>query len=65
MRIYEVTFDGRADSEGEWSCNWEKVNVATLGGAVAAIAKAEKEVVVMEEGFELRVAEVRLLAEAP
>ena len=66
MRIYEVSFDGRTKGEdgGEWGSNWEKVNVAVDGDASAAIELAEKEVT-PGECYELRPAEVRMLAEAP
>ena len=66
MRIYEVTFDYGPKDTDEWSPNWNKVKGAVEnGGALNAIDLAT---VIAGQGsgsFELRPAEVRVLAEAP
>ena len=66
MRIYEVTFDYRPEDVDEWSPNWNKVKVGVEDGA--ALAAIDLATVIAGQGsgsFELRPAEVRVLAEAP
>ena len=66
MRIYEVTFDYRPEDVDEWSPNWNKVKVGVEdGAALAAIDLATAIVCQGSRSFELRPAEVRVLAEAP
>lgn len=66
MRIYSVIFEGRPKTgDEEWGRDFALEKVALEdGGATEAIQGAFNRVEI-EDGFELRATEVKLLAESP